>query len=339
MNIKERLAKLKGKEKKEHILMIDAMNMFCRNFTTVNTINKYGNHVGGFVGFLKSLGASIKQFQPDKVYIVFEGDNSSQMRKQIYPLYKSTRLNKGVRNKNVFFDEEENDESFNHQLLSLILYLQNLPVYLLSVDNYEADDIIAYLAKKSCLKSKVTIISSDKDYFQLVDENIDVYNPVAKKMYKIYDVYERFNVYPCNFAVFRSLIGDISDAIPPVRGIGDVTAVKYYPELTLNKKVTLDNLFESAINHVNTTKKPLQKYTTLLESKEQVLINKKLIDLSDIQVDAIGLQIISEKLEEKLNFNVEQAVKKAKELNVENEIGYNKSIETWLAENFYKLKK
>lgn len=337
MSLKDRLLKLKGKDKKEHILMIDAMNMFCRNFVTVNTINKYGNHVGGLVGFMKSLSSSIKQFNPDKVYIVFEGDNSSQIRKQIYPLYKSTRLNKGVRNKTVFFDEQENDESFNHQLLSLILYLQNLPVYLLSIDNYEADDIIAHLAIKSSLKSKVTIISSDKDYFQLVSENVDVYNPIQKKLYRIYDVYERFNVYPMNFAVYRTLIGDTSDAIPPIKGIGDITATKYYPELTLNKKVSLDDLFLTATNHVNTTKKPLQKYTTLLESKQQVLINKKLIDLSDIQVDAVGLEIIQEKLSEKLNFNVVDLVKKSIELNIDSELGYNKNIQQWLTETFYKL--
>ena len=75
----------------ERIILIDALNLFFRNFATLNMVNPTnGAHIGGLGGFLRSLGTLIKQTQPTQVYIVFDGIGSSNNRKNLIPEYKST---------------------------------------------------------------------------------------------------------------------------------------------------------------------------------------------------------------------------------------------------------
>ena len=284
--IKEALSKIKASKqcssanKEEHIVLIDAMNMFCRSFTTINSLNQKGQHVGGLLGFLKSLNLTVKTLNPTKLYIVFEGDNSSDRRKRIFPKYKSSR--KGVQNNTVFYDVNESMESFNHQLCRLIEYLHNLPVYLYSVDNFEADDIIGYLAQKSCLKSKVSIVSNDKDYLQLVNANLFVYNPLEKLSYNKELIFEKFQIFPHNFVTARQVTGDTSDEIPNVKSFQFKTLVKYFPMISSNEKVVLKDLIEYAKEKVN-CKKPSPKYVDFLNSIRQCEINKLLMDLSLIE--------------------------------------------------------
>jgi 5'-3' exonuclease len=73
------------------ILVVDSMNTFMRNFTTVNAINPAGHHIGGLVGYLRSVGYAIKTFRPTRVILVFDGTGSTQNKKNLYPDYKGNR--------------------------------------------------------------------------------------------------------------------------------------------------------------------------------------------------------------------------------------------------------
>jgi 5'-3' exonuclease len=102
------------------VLLIDAMNTFLRSFAIINHINPKGNHIGGLTGFLKSIGFAIKHINPTRVIIVFEGDGSTQNKKNLYPDYKGNRKLKRITNFDGFSDQEEESESIENQLLRLV---------------------------------------------------------------------------------------------------------------------------------------------------------------------------------------------------------------------------
>ena len=131
----------------DRVLLIDGLNLFFRNFAMLNMVNPSGIHIGGLGGFLRSLGALIRQIQPTSVYVVFDGAGSSTNRKNLLPEYKSGRNLTRITNWEVFENLDEEHEAKIDQIVRLIQYLKQLPVNVLTMDKVEADDIISYLAQ------------------------------------------------------------------------------------------------------------------------------------------------------------------------------------------------
>ncbi len=208
--------------KHDRILIIDGLNLFLRNFAVINYVNPDGVHIGGLGGFLRSLSFLINQNTPTSVYIVFDGVGSTINRKNLLPEYKSGRNLTRVNRSSTFEDMDEENESKINQISRLIHYLKCLPVKLISLDKVEADDIIAYLARYMATKhnSKCTIVSADKDFLQLVDKNITVYSPIAKEYYTPELVKEKFGLPTKNFILYKTLMGDNSDKVPGLKGLG-----------------------------------------------------------------------------------------------------------------------
>ena len=119
-------------------------------------------------------------------------------------------------------DIEDQQQSMKKQFVRLYEYLQNLPVTLLQVDYVEADDLMAWMANHY-FKKEVVLLSSDKDFLQLVNERIKVYSPVKKVMYDEPLVKEEWGVIPQNLIWYRVIMGDTSDNIKGVNGIGAKT--------------------------------------------------------------------------------------------------------------------
>ena len=124
------------------ILVVDSMNTFMRNFSTINAINPAGHHIGGLVGYLRSVGYAIKTFRPTRVILVFDGTGSTQNKKNLYPDYKGNRNISRIMNWDVFDDKEDESDAMAGQMSRLIHYLKQLPVSLISIDKIEADDSI-----------------------------------------------------------------------------------------------------------------------------------------------------------------------------------------------------
>jgi len=270
-------------EDKHHdrVILIDGLNMFLRNFAMINFINEAGNHVGGLGGFLRSLGFLINQIQPTSVYIVFDGVGSSINRKNLLPEYKSGRNLVRVNDK-VFDDIEEEQDSKIDQVRRLIHYLRCLPVNTISIDKVEADDIIAYysdiLQKK--YNSKVYIVSNDKDYLQLINENVTVYRPADKEFFTRETIKNKFGILTENFIIYKTLLGDNSDKIPGVKGLGEKGIFKRFPELK-DRVVDLEDLFELCIlKH-----KEHNIYSQIIFSKNNLERNYKLMDLKNPLLD------------------------------------------------------
>ena len=162
------------------ILVVDSMNTFIRSFSTINYMNPAGHHVGGLVGYLRSVGYAIKTFRPTRVILVFDGLGSTNNKKNLYPQYKGNRAITRITNWDMFDDKVSESEAMVSQMTRLIQYLQQLPVTLISIDKIEADDSIGLIAQhfeKDNTCNEVTIMSADKDFYQLISKKVSVYSP------------------------------------------------------------------------------------------------------------------------------------------------------------------
>jgi DNA polymerase I len=232
------------------VLLIDGLNLFFRNFAMLNIVNSEGIHVGGLGGFLRSLGTLINQIQPTSIYVVFDGEGSTTNRKNLLPEYKSGRHLHRITNWDTFEDLEEEHDAKVDQIVRLVQYLKCIPVKTVALDKVEADDIIAYLSKHITSlnpENKAFIVSSDKDFIQLTDEQITVYRPIEKDFYTKEVVMKKFGVLAENFIVYKTLMGDASDKIPGIKGLGAKKLAKLFPELG-ERPITLEEIIELSID-------------------------------------------------------------------------------------------
>ena len=233
----------KNESLNDRVLIIDGLNQFIRVFGAVPALNDDGEHCGGVTGFLLSTAATIRRLKPTRVVIVFDGKGGSNRRKSVYKGYKEGRTGLTKLNRLAGYEDLEDQQvSMRNQFKRLIEYLQILPITMTYIDYVEADDIIAYLANHY-FKKEVTILSSDKDFLQLVNERIQVFTPTKKKMYTEKEVVEDYGVTPQNLIFYRVLMGDKSDNIKGVNGVGIKTIESKMKFLTENK-LSLDTFIE-----------------------------------------------------------------------------------------------
>ena len=317
------------------VLLIDSMNTFLRSFAMINHMNPSGAHIGGLTGFLKSIGFAIRHIKPTRVILVFDGTGSTTNKKNLYPEYKAHRKLNRITNWDGFDDKEDEAASIENQLVRLIEYLRCLPVGLLSIDKVEADDVIGYITNK--VEDEVYIMSADQDFMQLITPKVTVYSPIKKKFYTPKLVKEEYGLYPQNFINKKILMGDDSDNIPGVKGLGPKKLFKLFPELEANFAVTLDSIFTKSEELVNEH----GLYGDIVNFKKQLLINQQLMDLSDPDLPEDSLEEIEQVLTnepnrlDKLHF-----IKFYNEDRLGNSIP---NVEIWLNEIFsylqvYKLK-
>ena len=262
----------------ERILFIDGLNLFFRNFAVLNMVNPLGIHVGGLGGFFRSLGAMIRQMNPTQVYVVFDGAGSANNRKNIMPEYKSGRDLQRITNWDAFDDLEDEHDAKVDQMVRIIQYLKTLPVKTCSIDKVEADDIIAYFSKIIPQKpeDKVFIVSSDKDFIQLVNENVIVYRPMEKEYYTEQTVIDKYKMSPKNFILHKTLLGDNSDKVKGVKGLGEKGLYKKFPEL-MEKDMTMDDIY----NICEAKFKEHVVYARVIQGFEQLEKNYKIMDLDN----------------------------------------------------------
>lgn len=258
--------------KDSRVLIVDSLNTFLRNFAAIGHINPSGSHIGGLAGFLKSIGSAIKQLQPTRVILVFDGQGGSTNKRYLYPEYKANRHITKISNWDAFDNQEEESESITNQIIRLIHYLKCLPVDLVSIDKIEADDVIGYLSQR--FSEKVVILSTDQDYLQLVSNNISVYSPVKKVIYTPDQVKKEYGIPPHNFLTHKIVVGDKGDNVPGVRGIQAKTLIKLFPVVTTDEHVTLHTLLEEAEGKD-------KKYADIYNFRKQLEINQKLMDLQN----------------------------------------------------------
>ena len=281
-------------------LIVDSTNNFIRNYAVVPTMDLNGNLNGGTIGFLRSLAAFIYVTRPDKVILVWDGPNGSAKRRAIFKEYKEGR--KPIRlNRDPDFDHQKADINKVEQRIRLGEYLEDLPVYQISVPDIEADDVIGYLCRLFKEDEKV-IVSGDKDMFQLISPKTSVYVPIKKEFYSDKNVFESFGVHCCNLAIGRALVGDDSDNLRGVKGIGFKTLVKLFPFLQQDVKIELKNIFEHCEQN-KSDKKNGDKYQRILDCTQIVIDNYNVMQLENPIIGLTSIHRIERSLEKEMSFN------------------------------------
>tara|TARA_R100000951_G_scaffold19252_1_gene16051 strand:- start:9982 stop:11004 length:1023 start_codon:yes stop_codon:yes gene_type:complete len=318
--------------KEKRIILIDALNLFFRNFAVIGTLNSDGTHVGGLGGFFRSLGALIRNLEADQVYVVFDGIGSSNNRKNLIPEYKSGRSVSRITNWEVFDSVEDESNSQIDQIVRIAQYLKTLPVKTVSIDKVEADDVIAYVGEELSHdpNNKIFIVSSDKDYLQLVKDNVIVYRPIEKKYYTPATVLEQFGCPADNFILYKLLMGDSSDKIEGVKGLGPKKLYKFFPELKTSG-LNLKGLLEIAENKL----KEHIIYARLLSDPQGLKNKYKIMDLSKPMIDENDIKFLDQfMIEPTPKFHPQIFMKMYNQDNLGNLI---RNVDVWLKERFEKL--
>jgi DNA polymerase-1 len=216
----------------KNVIIIDALNMFLRSYVISPHIDKKGWPVGGTIGFLKSLQKVARDFDADEIIVAWDGHEGSQRRRSMNKDYKGGRKPVRFNRRMVELPPEKEEANKGYQQIRLMEYLNEMPVIQLVADFTEADDIIALVINHPRYDGwKKTIISSDKDFFQLCRDDVQIYRPIQKKIVTKDSIIEDFKIHPKNFAVARAIEGDKSDNLPGIKGAGLKTIAKRFPYL------------------------------------------------------------------------------------------------------------
>ena len=245
----------------KHLFLIDGYSFVFRAYHSLPPLtDPEGTPVGavyGFTNMLMKLKSRVRTNNGDYMLIVLDSGRKT-FRNEIYPEYKANR------------PPAPEDLVPQFPLIKDAAEALNLPS--LSSDGYEADDIIATYAKRAEKKGiKVTIVSSDKDLMQLVSENTEMYDSMKDKRIGIKEVKEKFGVEPDKVLDVLSLMGDSSDNIPGVPGIGPKTASEL-----INNFGSLDETLERA-EEVKQNK----RRESLIEFAEQAKLSRELAKLCE----------------------------------------------------------
>ena len=239
------------------LTIIDTFGFFFRSYFALPPLkNSEGFPTGLLTGFINLIDSLHRDHATD--YIVFALDSKGDtFRKEIYPEYKANR--------------DEAPQDLKKQLPVAIEWIREMGFAHLAKEGYEADDIIATLAKYGKEQGlKVKIISHDKDLYQMIDDNrVVMYDSIKRKEINENECFKKFGVYPKDFIDFQAILGDSSDNIPGVKGIGKVGASKL-----INKYHTLENIYAD-IENVGTVN--IQK--KLLDGKESAFLSRELVTM------------------------------------------------------------
>ena len=311
------------------VLIVDGLNLYLRAFAVNGALNENGVPVGGLTGFLRSLAYAIREVNPTRVIVVYDGQGGSQRRRKIHPEYKANRKpGKRITRWDAFKNATEEKDAMKIQFSRLIEYLDFLPINVISIDKIEADDTIAYIAH-TLLDEDVTILSADQDFLQLVDERITVWSPTKKKFYTPRMVEADYGVPAHNFLMYKVLMGDKSDNIEGVKGLGPKKLPKIVPDLLTQTTLDLDFILE----HAGKGEEPMHK--KISESETQLRLNEELMDLKNPPISGELKLQITRLIEAPINLlSRNDFIMMYSDDQLGNAI---KAPELWLREHFVKL--
>ena len=272
----------------KRLLIIDGQNMFIRNYVMSPQLDANGNPIGGLTGFLRSLQKEIRRAKPDRVVVAWEGPGGSQSRREKNKNYKVGRKAPKLNREYEFSTPEEERENKYEQVIRLTEYLDNLPVLQLAVENVEADDVIAWLCHCNEFATwQKLIISSDKDFIQLCDDKTVLIRPGKnEEVLNKNKVIEDYGIHPRNFAWARAIVGDKSDNLDGVKGLGLATVSKRFSFLSENKDYGLKDI----LTHAKKNKDKVKAFQKVAENEEIIASNYEIMQLYTSTISSQGVR-------------------------------------------------
>mgnify|MGYP003147658263 FL=1 len=299
----------------KRVIVIDALNMFIRNYIVNPMISTNGNPIGGAVGFLNSVKKLMREAKPDQVIICWDGAGGSQKRRQTVKEYKQGRKPLRKNYKIEGMSEQSEKENMVWQQHILMEMLNEMPIIQLVLDRVEADDIISMVSASPKYKGwQKVIVSSDKDFLQLLDGETVLYRPIQKKAWTKNTVIEEYGISPENFVIARAIAGDKSDNLAGIQGAGLATISKRLDFLREDKMHTLDKVYDHCAN----IDSKLKFFERIVEGWDTVETNYKVMNLTPPSISVQGRKKVNYALD---NFEFELNATELKRSSVEHGFG------------------
>ncbi len=252
------------------IYIVDTFGFLFRSFYALPPLyNRDGFPTGLLTGFIKTI--QLFQKKLDINHLIFALEGESNFREEVSKDYKSNR--------------GEAPDEFKKQVEIILSWIEQMNFPTVKLNNYEADDVIASLSTHYAQKGEqVYILSSDKDFIQLIDENISIIKPDKMERFGEAETIKKYGIPPLKFIDYQSLVGDSIDNVSGVKGIGSKSAEKLLSQFS-----SLDEIY----NHIDlVTPKGVQK--KLVDGKESAYQSKELVALKrDLDIGSIDFKTLS----------------------------------------------
>ncbi|PAF49563.1 DNA polymerase I [Helicobacter sp. 12S02232-10] len=252
------------------LTIVDTFGFFFRSFYALPPLkNAEGFPTGLLMGFANLIMNLHKEGISDYIVFALEGQGLNK-RKEFYPAYKATRV--------------QAPQDLLMQLPIAIEWIKKMGFLNLSFEGYEADDAIASLNKVANKNNvDVRIISHDKDLYQLIDGNTYLYDPINKKDIREKECIDKYGIPPSAFTDYQSLVGDSSDNVPGIKGIGAKTAQKLIETFG-----SLDNIYAN-LDKISEITSP-RICNLIIAGKESAYLSKDLVTLKTDLLQDFDLQ-------------------------------------------------
>ena len=299
-------------------LVIDGNSVLKSSLVNKDAINSKGEEYGAILLFLRRVGQLLMKRDFDHCVVCWDGFNSGALRWQLYNDYKANRdknyeaasaisnpqsdydayiaayckkvIDYHKKNKKGVRRGETDDENFQRQRAILQEILDELFVRQYMYENVEGDDLIAYYCKNKGKNDYIVIVSEDRDISQLIQDDICLFIPSKKVFVSPKNDVEILGIPSYNMVLKKIICGDASDNIKGVKGMGETTLEKYYPQIK-TEKATLDGFLAVCKDILEERKakklKPLKCLENAIngvtdgcQGDKLYEINEKIIDLS-----------------------------------------------------------
>jgi len=297
----------------KRVLIIDALNAYLRAYIVDPSLSTNGQPIGGLKGFIKILQKLARETKPDNIIIAWDGPDGSRKRKIMDKNYKAgrkpIRLNRAIRN----LTEDEELQNKVWQQRRIIEYMNEMPIIQVLIAQIEADDIISYVTQMEHYNGwQKIIVSNDKDFMQLCDDETVLWRPTVNEMLNANRIVETIGVHPRNMALARAMAGDVSDNLPGIKGAGLKTIQKRLPFLGEDRDCTIPEVLDYCVKKAEGSR--VKFYDTVIESKKLVEHNYKMTQLYSPQMSVQAKQFTQEAVENfECDFNRTELIRMMRE--------------------------
>ncbi len=309
-----------------YTLIVDGNNLLKISLVD-KTMNSNGEEYGGVMSFLRILGSILRKKDFNYCIVCFDGEGSGVLRWKLYKDYKANRdknyelhdpnMSEYMKDKIMYAkkvmaykskraSKDEEDAVFKREKTIIQEILEELCIRQYEYEDVEGDDIIAFYVKNKKDNENVVIVSSDKDLTQLISDSVIVYNPRMKCFITKDNSVEKIGITCENVVLEKILCGDASDNIKGIKGLGETTLMKLFPEIKTNKtdlKTVIERSKALLDERAHSKKKPLKTLLNIINGVTDGCqgdmiyeVNEKIIDLSEPLLTETARNSLSDEL-------------------------------------------
>lgn len=267
-------------------LLVDAPYLLKRSIHGAKDSYTQAGFMGGVYSFMTTLRKLIKQYGITKCILFWDGAHSGFYRYKIDRAYKANRKSKEWHDTTqlteaqlAVIDPEKEAERI--QKIKVQEYAEELYIRQIEVDKIEADDLIAHYVMNHSKTEDMIIYTNDRDYLQLLGYGINIHYDNLDFPVNMGNYFTFLPYHYKNALTVKILVGDDSDNIDGIEGLGLTTLLKHFPELKSEELKVRDILLKTKQLNEARGKKPLKVFTSMLNGIERLKKNYQLMNLSE----------------------------------------------------------